>query len=397
MGEHNVPLFSFIGINVFVIIREGSLLVYAQGKWGQNMKVFWLRFIFFSILWVVLIFTASNFIPVSILFFAFSLGVYFLLTIPKALLWKYSGLALITGLHGYLFTEDIALTVLILLYILIDAGFRLVIKKLSLFLVATGLFIFLLSYFGEILTVERTVLYVFLGFFVVIVNQMMNERREQQGIYEELLGEYRKLKRLNRLAENNARSEERTRIARDIHDSVGHRLTALIMKLEMLTIQEKNREYDELKEMAKMSLGETRLAVKTLQTEESEGIATVVHLIRKLEAESHLLVQFTMKQGVLSIPVTNEMNVVLYRVIQEALTNIMRHGEMRDAHITLGRSATGDIVFEITNPVRNPKPYIDGFGLKNMRARVEEMNGYFRVYQTENQFIISGSIPREED
>ena len=49
--------------------------------------------------------------------------------------------------------------------------------------------------------------------------------------------------------------------------------------------------------MAKESLEETRHAVKALQAEENEGIATIVHLIRKLEAESHVLVQFTLKQG----------------------------------------------------------------------------------------------------
>ena len=61
----------------------------------------------------------------------------------------------------------------------------------------------------------------------------MNVASKRQ-LYEELLSEYRKLVRMNLKAENNARMKERTNIARDIHDSVGHRLTALIMKLEIL-------------------------------------------------------------------------------------------------------------------------------------------------------------------
>ena len=88
---------------------------------------------------------------------------------------------------------------------------------------------------------------------------------------------------MNLNAEVNTTYKERNTIARDIHDSVGHRLTALIMKLEMLSIQNSNSDYDELKSMAKESLEEIRKSVKTMQTDENEGIATVVHLIRKLE------------------------------------------------------------------------------------------------------------------
>ncbi|MFD2195544.1 sensor histidine kinase [Oceanobacillus bengalensis] len=222
------------------------------------------------------------------------------------------------------------------------------------------------------------------------------ERKEQKETYEMLLGEYRKLKRMNLSVEHNARVEERTKIARDIHDSVGHRLTALIMQLEMLTIQNKSNEYEDLKKMAKDSLEETRHAVKTLQAEENEGIATVVHLIRKLEAESHILVQFTMKQGVLSIPLSNEKNVTLFRVIQESLTNAMRHARSREVQITLGKSATADLSFEIINTVFDPKNFTFGFGLNSMKERVEQVDGRLNVYQTKKEFVVAGTIPSEE-
>ncbi len=358
------------------------------------MNVFLLRVISFSLLWVYIILRGGEHVPLSILVFAAALGIYFLLTMRKALLWNYTGLLLLISFHGLFFTIELLPTNLLLLYIVIDACFRLEKKKFLILLFEAGSLILFLSYYGDTLTIVPMVLYSFIFFIVYLFNQMLNERKEQYEIYEELLGEYRKLKRLHLEAEDNARLQERTRIARDIHDSVGHRLTALIMKLEMLSIQDKNSAYEELKEMAKGSLEETRIAVKTLQTKESEGIAAVLHLIRKLEAESHLLVQFTLKQGVLSIPVTNRMSVVLYRVIQEALTNIMRHGDTREAHITLEKSAIGDIYFKITNPLHNPKPFTSGFGLENMRKRIEEINGKLNIHQTNDTFIISGTIPR---
>ena len=172
-------------------------------------------------------------------------------------------------------------------------------------------------------------------FLSLKLNIMGNERAEQKEIYGELLAEYRKLKRMNAERERDARIQERTMIARDIHDSVGHRLTALLMKLEILSMQHKDSDYNDLKVMAKESLEEIRRSVKTLQSEENEGIATVVQLIRKLEAESHISVQFTMKQGILSEPLKNEKSVVLYRVIQEGLTNAMRHAGSREVQVTL--------------------------------------------------------------
>lgn len=349
----------------------------------------------FSLLWLYEISFNSTFQAVSIFAFAVTLGIYFLLTIPRFLIWKYTAQFIILTVHGYFFTEEGIVTALLLLYIVLDAAFRLEKKNLIILFIQASMLLFLLV-LPDDLTMERIVLYIFIGILSFTVNQMNVERGEQREIYEELLGEYRTMKRLHLTAENNARLEERTRIARDLHDSVGHRLTALIMSLEMLSIQQKDPTYDELKQMAKESLEDTRLAVKALQTEESEGIATVIHLIRKLEAESHLLVQFTLNQGVLSIPITNEMSVVLYRVIQEALTNIMRHSDKKNAHIALSRTATGDILFEISNPIQERKRFTIGFGLKNMQERVEEINGSLKVYQTDDHFIVSGKLAKGE-
>lgn len=359
------------------------------------MIVFWLRAVVFSLLWIYEIVVNSTFIPLSLLIFAGALGFYFLLSLPHHLLWIYNGLLILLVVQGLFFSMETAMVAFILFYVLIDASFRLNKRELVILLAEATLF-FLVLQLPDDVTLQILIFAVFIGFSSYKLNDLIQDRREQQEIYEELLGEYRTLKRLHITAENNARFEERTRISRDIHDSVGHRLTALIMKLEMLRMQEKNPAFDELLVMAKESLEDTRSAVKALQIEESEGIATVVHLIRKLEAESHLLVQFTLKQGVLSVPITNKMSVVLYRVIQEALTNIMRHGDTRDAYITLSKTATDDILFEISNPIRKRKECTMGFGLKNMQERVEEVNGTLRVYQTEDRFVVSGKLTKGE-
>lgn len=357
------------------------------------MKVFLLRFSVFLSLWGCLILEESNSLSWGIIVFSMALAVYFLISLQKIPLLLYLLLSTISLTNGIFFAKNIFFSILILFYLMIDSAYLLKEKWFKLYITIQLFFIFLLLWKESNHWLPWGIISIIIIFLVLKINSMANERLEQKELYAEILGEYRKLKRLNLESERDARIQERTMIARDIHDSVGHRLTALLMKLEMLSIQRNSSDYDDLKEMTKESLEEIRRSVKTLQSEENEGIATVVQLIRKLEAESHLSVQFTLKQGILSEPLTNEKSVVLYRVIQEGLTNAMRHAGSREVHVTLGKSAIGDIQFKITNRVFKPKPFTFGFGLKNMKARLEEINGTLEVIQTEEQFILIGTIP----
>jgi signal transduction histidine kinase len=239
-------------------------------------------------------------------------------------------------------------------------------------------------------------------FFVLILiypfvklNQMHETEQERIDTYEKLLGEYRKLKRQALDSERAARLEERTKIARDIHDSVGHKLTALLMRIQMLIMNEEKKEYVELKELAAESLEETRQAVKQLQIKDNEGISSVLQLIRKLESESHIHLDFTLRKGVLSARLTNQQNVVLYRVLQESLTNAMRHAKTKEVKAELALNAVGDLTFTIRNRIWNMEKFEWGFGLTNMKKRVEEAGGQLSVYQHENEFIVSGTLPVE--
>ena len=100
--------------------------------------------------------------------------------------------------------------------------------------------------------------------------QTAEERRE---MYVRLAGEYRRLKRRAYEGEQIARIEERNRIARDMHDSVGHHLTALLIQIEVLR-QQSGGDKDRLaliKALAKKSLEEIRTAVRTLHKSGDPG------------------------------------------------------------------------------------------------------------------------------
>lgn len=218
--------------------------------------------------------------------------------------------------------------------------------------------------------------------------------------HDELQNNYRKLKRQVVITEKNVRQEERNQIAREIHDSVGHRLTALLMQLEVIRLQTREEssleKINHLKSLAQASLKETREAVKALKSEETTGLTAVIQLIRKLEAESHLQVAFNIKSGALSFPLTNKQSIALYRAVQEALTNMMRHSNSREAEIEFSTIGGSFFRFQISNPQKEKVELVEGFGLTAMRERIEQLNGRLNISQFESKFTLTGTFPMEK-
>ncbi|WP_028596627.1 sensor histidine kinase [Paenibacillus assamensis] len=221
------------------------------------------------------------------------------------------------------------------------------------------------------------------------------EELEQRN--DALLSEYRRMKRRIATDEEVARQEERTQIARDIHDSVGHKLTALLMQLEVFRLQNTDSQLiprvKELKELAKESLEETRSAVKSLKQQETGGVTAILNMIRRLEAEQFMRVNFTVKHGALSAPLNAAQSFAVYRAVQEALTNLMKHSETREATITFEAPGGGIFRFEVMNRLKNKVVVREGFGLRAMRERMEEVGGTLEVIAYPDSFIIRGVIP----
>lgn len=253
----------------------------------------------------------------------------------------------------------------------------------------------------DILMLAYVHLLILLSFLGLYFWQKTNKSHiELQTTYDGLQSEYRKLKRQVIVKEKNVRQEERNQIAREIHDSVGHRLTALLMQLEVARLETEDEyaleKINHLKSLAQVSLKETREAVKALKSEESTGLTSVIQLIRKLEAESHLQVAFNIRPGALSFPLTNQQSVTLYRAVQEALTNMMRHSGSREADIEFSILGGSFFRFQIFNPIKKRAELIEGFGLTAMRERLEQLDGTLSISQVQGKFILTGTFPMEK-
>ncbi len=225
----------------------------------------------------------------------------------------------------------------------------------------------------------------------IVSNRGMKER------YQALLQTYRKLKRDTVTNDQHTRQQERIMIGREIHDRVGHTLTNLLMQIEILRLQDNRADLDLLKNLAQESLSETRKAVKALKEDNVTGIAAVIHLIRKLEAEQYVSISFSTRQNALSVSLSPKQATVVYRAIQESLTNVMRHSKGKEATIILEAPGTTHFRFEVINPTEGNIEYKDGFGLISMKERLAQIDGELDVQTYNNQFIVRGLFPIEGD
>ncbi len=180
------------------------------------------------------------------------------------------------------------------------------------------------------------------------------------------------LNRANTEIEHLALVAERERIARDLHDVLGHTLTVIAIKSELanriLPVDPARaaREMQEVEQTARQALAEVREAVTGYR---SDGIATEVQRARRTLAAAE--VQLT--TSIATLELTPVQANVLCLALREAVTNIVRHAEARTANLEVERRA-GIIVMRITDDGVGTSRS-EGNGLRGMRERVKKLGG----------------------
>lgn len=233
------------------------------------------------------------------------------------------------------------------------------------------------------LTLNSTLLFALVLVFVLLmVGAILNERQSR----DRLVLANDRLRRYALLAENQATLQERNRIAREIHDSVGHALTAQSIQLENVAMWLHNsppRAEDHLQKarsLGKDALQNVRQSVATLRQQPLQGKnfpSALQTLLEEFERTTGIQMTFTiyLKQ---SVP--TELAIALYRIVQEATTNIAKHSNATAAELTLEESLT-QLKLSIRDNGQGFEPdrNTTGFGLQSMRERTEALNGSFQL------------------
>jgi two-component system sensor histidine kinase UhpB len=166
---------------------------------------------------------------------------------------------------------------------------------------------------------------------------------------------------------------ERRRIARELHDEVGQTLTGVILQVEGLsaTISDDLRpKLDELRETARHGTEEVRRIVRRLRPEALEELGLQSALAALATSFSEQARIQVVRRLELERPLSREEELVIYRVAQEALTNVARHALARRVELRLGHS--GDrTVLTVRDDGRGlpPESLSSSNGIRGMRER----------------------------
>ena len=169
-----------------------------------------------------------------------------------------------------------------------------------------------------------------------------------------------------------AKLAERERIARDLHDLLGHTLTLIVVKAELankLSERDPARarvEIAELERISRDALSEVRRAV---------GGYRAGNLQQELASARNALVSAGVETEIAAeeIKLSPGHEVVLSMVLREAVTNVIRHASARSCRVAV--RSVGDLVeVEITDDGRGGKAP-EGHGLQGMRERIEALGG----------------------
>ena len=222
-----------------------------------------------------------------------------------------------------------------------------------------------------------------LVFVSLLVNALLSIYHSQQ----QLAAAHGQLRRYAARVEDQATLQERNRIAREIHDSLGHALTAQTILLENALLYlppqaDQAREYlIDAKESAYQALRDVSKSVSALRNSPLQGqsLATAIpqlvdDLCRSAQLRSHCAID-------LIHPLPDETTLALFRIVQEALTNAVKHSQATAVTVKLGTHRHRLHLQVIDNGQGfDPSKNTSGFGLRGMRERATALGGTCQLW-----------------
>lgn len=238
---------------------------------------------------------------------------------------------------------------------------------------------------GIMNTLAFTALVLRTGTFVLVglvVTRQMNLQRLQK---QELADANAKISRYANMVESLTISRERNRMARELHDTLAHTLSAASVQLEAVNSlwhDDPAKAHEVLQRslsITRAGLKDTRRALQALRASPLEDLGLLLAL-RELAAvsEDRCGAAFTLVLPDKLDELPPEVEQVVYRVAQEALENIVRHAQAQHVRLTVSALADTLCLEIVDDGIGLDLAGIDAeghFGIRGMRERVDMLNG----------------------
>ncbi|MGV9779443.1 sensor histidine kinase [Streptosporangium sp. NPDC003464] len=269
----------------------------------------------------------------------------------------------------------------------------------------TGLALLVLTHLWEAADLATALHLIAICGLVVIPATLLGLYADSQRRLNTALAERaERAEREQRLLVEQARAEERTRLAREMHDVVTHHVSLMVLQAGSLRMAAPSPEVrdaaEELRATGRRALGELREVVGVLHDRQPADLAPPPTLldVTRLVADSGLPVSLSQDE---QIEVSAPLGRTAYRVVQEALTNARKHAPGARVSVRLSHH-DGGVRVEVRNHAADPAPADplrlglppSGTGLLGLRQRVELVGGAFTAGPTETGgFEVLATLP----
>jgi signal transduction histidine kinase len=234
--------------------------------------------------------------------------------------------------------------------------------------------------------------------FTILTRQAIEGRNRSEKFAAELREANRQLREHAAQAGELATTRERNRLAREIHDGLGHYLTVVKTQLDAASAllpgqPEKAREsVEKAAHLAATALDDVRRSVGTLRTDLTRP--PLPDSVRLLARESGLPVSVRLEGAIRELPPGLEH--ALFRSAQEGLTNVRKHAAATAVEVAIDFRTPGRVTLSVADngPGLDGGAHSAGFGLIGLRERIEVLGGRVEAgHQAAGGFTLRIEVP----
>lgn len=254
---------------------------------------------------------------------------------------------------------------------------------------------YLFSVYNVVLSLN---IILFIVYCVYVINAQRGTIEEVNLLYHELRTANEQLKEYADMSERMAQTRERNRLAREIHDTLGHTLTGIATGLDAclalidISPEQTKKQLLLLSKVSREGIKDIRRSVSELRPDSLERLSLEV-AIRKMVTDMSQVsdVQIYFETDEKHLKFDEDEENAIYRVIQESITNAVRHGKAKKIWITLKR-IDGEILLVIKDNGIGCEEIKSGFGTKHIKERIEMLRGTV-TFDGQHGFTVTARIP----
>lgn len=237
----------------------------------------------------------------------------------------------------------------------------------------------------------------FLTYVFSFLHTQRKERTRIETLNQQLAEANFRLRAYALQAKEAAQVQERNRLAREIHDTLGHTLTGIIAGLDacLATIEAApdftRAQLPKIRALAARGMKDVRRSVARLRPDDLEGkpfAGALQAMVMEYMEATDMKISLQLEN---MPPLRTDAREVVYRIVQEGMTNARRHGKAKHLQIAM-YVQDGMFCLRLQDDGQGAKKIKPGFGLRHMQERVELLQGTLHVEGTQG-FLIEARWP----